>query len=557
MAATITNTDGFTLSDTSTNELTITPVTTTVTIGGSFTANNKVYSGTTSATGNTTNLTLVGVSGGDQVTIASVTIAFTTASVGSGKTVAITSVTLAGSQAGLYTVSLAGAPTATASITAIPLTIGGSFQAHEKLYDGTTAVTIASNALSLVGVRDGDNVVLTGVTFAFGDPAVGTQKPVGITGASLGGSAAANYTLSLSNAPVTAASILAATPPSVPRTVAGVAGDGRITLTFEIPATEGCRAVSGYVVERSTDNGASWQRTMLDGRTLTSWVLPGLTNNVPTRVRVAAVNACGSSPFVEVPGPFIPIGPTRTAGGQPTTTPRGTGTLSPSNSPVTVEVVRDTILRLSDGTVTLSLRASDASGTTIPIDSSRTMQLDQGGRATTEGSGFAPGTYVSVYIYAPNGTPILLGTVVVGSDGTFRASLPIPASLPPGNYTLQVNGIDRTHTLRSAALGVEVAEPPADVELTAVPDQNSPAVGDTITITLTVLNKGTGPAINVIIPRAFTEAGFTIVKTTPLDGNYNDLTKQWTIPRLEPGARARLLLTAIVLPPAALQPNTP
>ncbi len=529
----------------------------TVTIGGSFTANDRLYSGTTAATGNTSSLTLVGVTSPDNVTIASVTLGFLTPTVGNTKTVVITAVTLAGSQGNLYTVSLAGAPTATASITAMPLTIGGSFMANEKLFDGTTSVTISANTLTLIGVLGGDNVTLTGVTFAFGDPAVGTQRPVGITGAVLGGSAAANYSLSLSNAPSAAADILAATPPSVPRALVGVSGDGRITLTFEIPAIEGCRAVSGYAVERSTDNGASWQRTLLDGRSLTSWTLQGLTNNVPTRVRVAAVNTCGMSAFVEVPGPFIPIGPGRTSGGQPTTTPRGTGTLTSSTNPVTVEVVRDTVLRVSDGTVTLSLRSSDASNTAIPIDSSRTMQLDQGGRATTEGSGFAPGTYVSVFIYAPNGTPILLGTVLVGSDGTFRTTVPIPASLPPGNYTLQVNGIDRTHTPRTATLGVEVAEPPADVELTAVPDQSSPTVGDTITITLTVLNKGTGPALNVIIPRAFTEAGFTIVKTTPIDGSYNDVTKQWTIPRIEPGARARLLLTAIVLPPAAPQPNTP
>ncbi|WP_373068760.1 YDG domain-containing protein, partial [Gemmatimonas sp.] len=472
-------------------------------------------------------------------------------------TVVITNVTLGGANAGSYTVSQTGAPTTTANITPIALTIGGAFQAAEKIYDATTTVTITSNALALIGVRDGDNVILTGVTFAFADPAVGSQKPVGIISAALGGSAAANYTLILNGAPVATASILAATPPTVPRTVVGVAGDGRITLTFGIPANEGCRAVTGYVVESSTNNGATWQRNLLNGRTPTSWVLQGLTNNVPTRVRVAAVNTCGMSPFVEAPGPLVPIGPTRTTSGQPTTAPRGTGTLSSSNTPVTLEVVRDTLLRLSDGTVTLTLRSSDASESAIPIDSSRTLQLDNGGRATAEGRGFAPGTYGSIFIYAPNGTPLLLGMVVVGSDSTFRLTVSIPASLPPGDYTLQVNGIDRTRTPRSASLGVEVAEPPPDVELTAVPDQLSPAAGDTITIALTVLNTGAGPAIDVIIPRAFSEAGFTIVKITPIDGSYNDLTRQWTIPRIEPGARARLLLTAIVLPPAALQPNTP
>ena len=88
-------------------------------------------------------------------------------------------------------------------------------------------------------------------------------------------------------------------------------------------------------------------------------------------------------------------------------------------------------------------------------------------------------------------------------------------------------------------------------------DRRARLVGDTVTITLTVLNTGRGPALNVVIPRAFTESGFIIVRTTPVDGSYNDATKQWTIPRIDAGGRARLLLTAIVVPPAAPQPNAP
>jgi hypothetical protein len=90
VTATITDANGFTLSDATTNELQVVAAVTTVTLAGSFTANDKSYDGTTSATGSTGSLTLVGVNAPHQVTIASVTLAFQTATAGGGKTVVIT-----------------------------------------------------------------------------------------------------------------------------------------------------------------------------------------------------------------------------------------------------------------------------------------------------------------------------------------------------------------------------------------------------------------------------------------------------------------------------------
>jgi hypothetical protein len=121
-----------------------------------------------------------------------------------------------------------------------------------------------------------------------------------------------------------------------------------------------------------------------------------------------------------------------------------------------------------------------------------------------------------------------------------------------------VNGIDRNGSPRSVGVGVEVAPAAPDLELVATPDQPSPAVGDTITITLTVVNQGPGPATDVVIPRAFEEPGFEVVTTTALEGSYDAAAREWTIGRIESGARARMLITAVVvLPPAAPQPSNP
>jgi uncharacterized repeat protein (TIGR01451 family) len=274
---------------------------------------------------------------------------------------------------------------------------------------------------------------------------------------------------------------------------------------------------------------------------------------------VAAVNACGTGPFSAAVGPVVPVAPVPDESGRPAVSAPGTatGTAGGVRTPVTTEVVQDTIVRVAAGDFTLRLRAVDQPGAVIPVDSTRTLQLEHGGRANADGSGFAPGTWVTLYLFGATGDPMLLGTVPVGPDGAFAASVPVPDALAAGDYTLQVNGIDRASVARSVALGVEVVPPPPELVLAATPDQPSPAVGDTITITLTVTNEGRGAAIDVVIPRAFTEPGFTIVHASPLEGTYHAASQEWTIGRIEPGAHARMLVTAVVLPHDAAPRTAP
>jgi hypothetical protein len=116
---------------------------------------------------------------------------------------------LQGTDAGKYTLSLAGAPTTTANITAKELKIGGTFTAQNKPYDGTDNATINANNLTLTGVETGDDVTLTGLVIAFNNASVGTGKTVSITSANLEGDDAENYNLSLADAPTTTANITA------------------------------------------------------------------------------------------------------------------------------------------------------------------------------------------------------------------------------------------------------------------------------------------------------------------------------------------------------------
>ena len=155
-------------------------------ITGSFTANNKAYDGTNSATVNTT--TLTGKVPGDDVNLTG-TATFNNKTVASGKTVTLTGATLTGAAASNYV--LDSVSTTTANITALHIT--GSFTASNKAYDGTTAATVLTRTLN--GTIAGDVVSLTGGTATFSDKNVGNGKTVTLTGASLAGGDASNYVL--------------------------------------------------------------------------------------------------------------------------------------------------------------------------------------------------------------------------------------------------------------------------------------------------------------------------------------------------------------------------
>ncbi|HEU5034586.1 MAG TPA: YDG domain-containing protein, partial [Mycobacteriales bacterium] len=154
---------------------------------GSFTTDNKTYDGNTSATVLTRSLD--GVVGTDDVSLSGGTATFDTKNVGTGKTVTLTGASLSGTDASNYT--LGSVNTTTANITARGLV--GSFTVANKTYDGNTSATVVSR--SVTGAAPGDDVSLSGGTATFDSKDVGTGKTVTLSGASLAGTGASNYTL--------------------------------------------------------------------------------------------------------------------------------------------------------------------------------------------------------------------------------------------------------------------------------------------------------------------------------------------------------------------------
>jgi len=211
-----------------------------LTVSG-VTANNKVYDGTTSATLNLGSAALVGVLSGDTVTLntASAVGTFADENVGTGKTVTVSGSALSGADAGNYTLTQ---PVTTANITTKGLTVSG-ITANNKVYDGTTTATLNLASAALVGVASGDSVTLNTGSAAgvIANANVGTAKSVTVSGLTISGADAANYTLTQ---PVTTADITTAT------LTASITANSK-TYDGTAAATIATRTLSGVI---GTDN---------------------------------------------------------------------------------------------------------------------------------------------------------------------------------------------------------------------------------------------------------------------------------------------------------------
>jgi len=193
----------FGASDTSTSTDTLTVSKKGLTIVG-VTASDKVYDQLTTATIDTSSAAYVGLVYGETFAVAGTPVgAFADKNAETGKTVTITGFTAPSDN-----YELTSDPTTTASIT--PKGIVGSFTADNKVYDKTTDATVLTRLANQI---TGDDVSLVGGTAAFDTKNVGTGKTVTLTGATLEGDDAGNYTLdsvATTTANVTAISLVGA-----------------------------------------------------------------------------------------------------------------------------------------------------------------------------------------------------------------------------------------------------------------------------------------------------------------------------------------------------------
>ena len=195
------STSGFTLSGTDAGNYTIThpSVTANITVAGltisGLTAGNKTYNGNTIAVLNAGNAVLSGVFAGDAVALVSTgaTGTFDNKNVGSRKLVRTSGFTISGSDASNYSLSQ---PLLIADITRASAYVQG-ITAINKIYDGTNIITVNSGSSYLSGILGTDDVMLypDDITGIAANKNVATHKLVNVSGFSLEGTDAGNYSL--------------------------------------------------------------------------------------------------------------------------------------------------------------------------------------------------------------------------------------------------------------------------------------------------------------------------------------------------------------------------
>jgi hypothetical protein len=148
----------------------------------SATAQNRVYDGTTVAGVALSDNRL----SGDNLTTSYTQASFADKLVGTNKPVTVSGISVTGPDAANYTYNTTA--TTAASITSAALLVTAIGQ--DRIYDGTTNATVSLSDNRIAG----DALTLNYAQASFADKQVGTNKPVSVTGISVTGVDAGNYT---------------------------------------------------------------------------------------------------------------------------------------------------------------------------------------------------------------------------------------------------------------------------------------------------------------------------------------------------------------------------
>jgi hypothetical protein len=107
--------------------------------------------------------------------------------------------------------------------------------------------------------------------------------------------------------PPTTTTTTPATVPGPPRTVGAFAGDGSLRVSWIAPASTGGSPIQGYLVAHRHVGDVAWTAVAGGVSTTTATTITGLADGVTYEVRVAAVNAVGTSEWATTSATVRPL----------------------------------------------------------------------------------------------------------------------------------------------------------------------------------------------------------------------------------------------------------
>jgi uncharacterized repeat protein (TIGR01451 family) len=152
--------------------------------------------------------------------------------------------------------------------------------------------------------------------------------------------------------------------------------------------------------------------------------------------------------------------------------------------------------------------------------------------------------------------PCSFGILAPNQSKTIRATYSIPANFSGSSISNTASVSSPTADPQpnsNSASTTTPANPSADLSLSKIVDNNSPAIGETIAYTITLDNAGSSNAQGVEITDQL-PATLQFVSSTPSLGTYNPSTGIWTIGTVPIGTQT-LVINAKVLQPGAISNN--
>lgn len=193
--------------------------------------------------------------------------------------------------------------------------------------------------------------------------------------------------------------------------------------------------------------------------------VPPPTTAAPTSTTTAPSSSTTAPPTSSPTGTTLPpvppgVEPFRLENGDLPSLPTGVALAFENGEPVDVAVEEVSPLSWqmasSEFQWRLEIPADRGPSAMSPRSGVPRVVLIRDAEALVSGFGFEPGSTVEIWLFSE---PVYLGSVLVGADGTFTGSVPVPISMTVGEHTLQANGRSSDGGIRSLSLGVEIIEP--------------------------------------------------------------------------------------------------
>jgi len=122
--------------------------------------------------------------------------------------------------------------------------------------------------------------------------------------------------------------------------------------------------------------------------------------------------------------------------------------------------------------VVFTIRNSDGTELTVthePTQVRTAFDVESGSTITVAGTGYQPGTGITVWLYS---TPRRLGTSTTDDRGQFSAELTIPTGIDIGSHTLSIDGTTARGT-STTRIGININRPVSDVPVTGSAPSNT------------------------------------------------------------------------------------